>query len=143
MFEIPHINDLSDDIVENCWMGPDDFKSIRVDCLSTVKEIDTGKQPEGYFLRGLDQHTMKYKERRDEIGRQVYMAVFELQTYQWSTGVDATDLIARASSKYSEPAAIAAHMAAISDIFSAFKNTWTARNFPSIEVEPIQKVTCA
>ena len=143
-FEIPHINDMTDAEVEDCWFGPEDFRSIRVECMDTVKEVDAGKQQEGYFLRGLDQHTLRYKERRDEVGRQVYLAVFEIQTYQWATGVDASDLIAQASQKYSQAAVAAAHMAAISDLFSAFKNTWTERHIPTVELEPSHhKVTYA
>ena len=143
VFEIPHINDMSDEEIEDCWFGPAEFRSIRVECMDTVKEVDAGKQNEGYFLRGLDQHTLRYKERRDEIGHQVYLAVFEVQTYQWRTGIDASDLIAQASQKYSQPAVAAAHMAAISDLFSAFKNTWTERHIPTVELEPLHKVTYA
>ena len=86
----------------------------------------------------------KKTERRDEIGRQVYDAVFRLQDFQWASGADCTELIAKASMKYSEPSAVAAQMAAMSDLFSSFKGTWTQRHIPTIEARPTtSKITMA
>ena len=47
-----------------------------------------------------------------------------------------------ASSKFSEPAVVAAQVAAVSDMFSSFKDTWTQRNIPTFDDVPTEsKVT--
>jgi len=130
VYEIPHINDMSPEEIHDQWMTAEDLLNIRKSCIGTVKDMNNGEPPEGMFLRGLDQHTLKYKERKDEIDRQVYDAVFRIQEFQRMSGVDASDVMANLCTKYSEPSVIAAHTAAISDIFSSFKDTWSQRAIP-------------
>ena len=142
---IPHINDMTREQIVECWMQPEDFRSIRLECRAVVKAVDSGRPlPEGYFLRGLDQQTMEYRERSDGVVRRVYDAVFRVQQYQKELratkrqGRGITDLsllMARVAAQNSEPAVIAAQLAAMSDLFSSFKDTSTKRCFPTI-VEP-------
>lgn len=134
--EIPHINDLSQEEIESVWMNDGDFYDIRKECLGTVGEIGRERVPDGFLLRGLDQHTNRYKETKDFIGRQVYDAVFSVQEFERANGIDCSELMAQVSQKYSEPAVIAAQAAALSDIFSSFKDTWTHRSIPTIPDGP-------
>jgi hypothetical protein len=134
IFEIPHINDMSSQEIQDQWMSAEDLRNIRKDCIGTVKEMNDGEPPEGVFLRGLDQHTMKYKARKEEIDRQVYDAVFRIQEFQRLSGVDASEVMANLCTKYSEPSVVAAHTAAISDIFSSFRDTWSTRAIPDSAV---------
>ena len=153
VYDIKHINDFTDQEIQDCYMNPNELKAIRMECRVAVKEYDgKGKdgnkehvEKEGYYLRGLDQHTNKYRERKDDIAKQVYDAVFRIQDFAWNSGVDdCTDMIAKASMKYSEPSVIAAQMAAMSDLFSSFKGTWTQRHIPTIESKPTNcKITMA
>jgi hypothetical protein len=134
--EIPHINDLSPEEVRDCWMTEADLRSIRQECLGTVDDIGDAKITDGMLLRGLDQHTNRYKEARDFISRQVYDAVFSVQEFEIANGVDGSELMAQLSAKYSEPSVISAQSAALSDLFSSFKGTWTHRNIPTIPDGP-------
>lgn len=144
VFQIPHINDMSSEEKLDCWMTDKDLRDIRMQCIGTVREMN-GKEgenpPEGTFLRGLDQHSDKYKERKDQINKQIYDAVFRIQDFQRLSGKDASEVMAKLCNKYSEPSVVAAHMAAISDIFSLHKETWSTRAIPDANVfedKPIQ-----
>jgi hypothetical protein len=130
VFEIPHINDMTPEEIHDQWMTSEDLSNIRRGCIGTVRDINNGDPPEGTFLRGLDQHTLKYKERKEEIDRRVYDAVFRIQEFQRTSGVDATDVMANLCARYSEPSVVAAHTAAITDIFAAFHDTWSRRAIP-------------
>jgi len=140
VIEIPHINDLSPDEIFDCWMTPEEFRSIRKECLGAVAENDK-KMTDGMLLRGLDQHTNRYKEARDFISRQVYDAIFRVQEIEQANGVDCSELMAQLSAKYSAPSAIAAQSAALSDLFSCFKGTWSHRNIPTIPDGPPESGT--
>ena len=137
VFQIPHINDMSSQEIHDCWMTEKDLRDIRMQCIGTVREMN-GKEgenpPEGTFLRGLDQHSDKYKERKDEINRQIYDAVFRIQDFQRLSGKDASEAMAKLCTKYSEPSVVAAHMAAISDIFAMHRDTWSKRAIPDANV---------
>jgi hypothetical protein len=130
VFEVPHINDMTEQEIHDQWMTPEELRGIRQGCIGTVRDMNNGEPPEGTFLRGLDQHTMKYKARKEEIDRQVYDAVFRIQEFQRTSGIDATEIMANLCTKYSEPSVVAAHTAAISDIFSSFRDTWSRRAIP-------------
>jgi hypothetical protein len=139
VFPIPHINEMSEQEINDCWMSAEDLQAIRQSCIGTVREMNNnknnnGEPPEGIFLRGLDQHSDKYKQRKDEINNQVYDAVFRIQEFQRLSGKDASGVIAKLCAKYSEPSVIAAHTAAISDIFSAHKGLWSQRAIPDASV---------
>jgi hypothetical protein len=140
VLEIPHINDLSPEEIFDCWMTPEESQSIREECLGTVAENDK-KMTDGMLLRGLDQHTNRYKEARDFISRQVYDAIFSVQEFEQENGVDCSELMAQLSAKYSAPATIAAQSAAISDLFSSFKGTWSHRNIPTVPDGPPESGT--
>jgi hypothetical protein len=137
VFQIPHLNDMSDREIFDCWMTEQELYEIRKQCIGAVREMNGhGKDgpPEGVFLRGLDQHTDKYRERKDEINRQIYDAVARIQDFQRLSGKDATEVLAKLCHKYSEPSVVAAHMTAISDIFAMHKDTWSQRAIPDAHV---------
>lgn len=141
VLEIPHINDLSAEEVEAVWMHPDEFTRIRRECLGAVGDIGEDKVSDGFLLRGLDQHTNRYKQTRDFIGRQVYDAVLSVQEFERANGLDCSELMAKLSQKYSEPSVIAAQSAALSDLFSSFKGTWSHRSIPTIPDGPLRSGT--
>eukprot|EP00529_Nitzschia_sp_RCC80_P031193 CAMPEP_0113461640 /NCGR_PEP_ID=MMETSP0014_2-20120614/11653_1 /TAXON_ID=2857 /ORGANISM="Nitzschia sp." /LENGTH=363 /DNA_ID=CAMNT_0000353423 /DNA_START=370 /DNA_END=1458 /DNA_ORIENTATION=- /assembly_acc=CAM_ASM_000159 len=129
VFEIPHINDFPPEVVRDVYMSSSELTAIRRECIGTVKQMNdsdgnTEQYKEGQFLRGLDQHTLKYTERKKGIDRRVYEAVFRIQEFERKTGVDASEIMAKHCAINSEPSVAAAHIAAISDVFSSFKGTW-------------------
>ena len=135
--EIPHIRDLTQEEISSVWMNDEEFRSIRRECLGTVGDLGDAKVSDGFLLRGLDQHTCRYKNARDFIGRQVYDAVLSVQEFEKANGIDCSELMAQMSIKYSEPSVVAAQSAAISDIFSCFKDSWTHRSIPTIPDGPL------
>lgn len=61
VYEIPHLKNMSQEEIDDCWMTEEDFRVIREECRDVVKALDNGLKQEvseGYFLRGLDQQTM-------------------------------------------------------------------------------------
>jgi hypothetical protein len=135
--EIPHIGDLCEEEIRDVWMADEDFRSIQEECMGTVTMLGKGAVSNGFLLRGLDQHTLNYTESKDAIGRDLYTAVFRVQDFQRSTGVDAAELMAKICAKYSEPSVAAAQISAISDLFSCFKDTWSQRSIPTFTALPI------
>jgi len=70
-------------------MSDTEFRTIRQECLGTVAEVgDQKRVTDGMLLRGIDQHTHRYKEARDFIMRQVHDAVFSVQDYERAKNVD-------------------------------------------------------
>jgi hypothetical protein len=136
VFEIPHIKDLSTQEIRDVWMADEDFKSIRQECIGAVEIIGKGDVSDGFLLRGLDQHTLKYKTARETIGRKVTDVVLSIQEFERASGVDASELMAKMCFKYSEPAVAAAQITAISDLFSCFRNTWSQRTIPTVLADP-------
>jgi hypothetical protein len=139
VFDIPHIKDLSKQEILDVWMTNEDIRDIQTECIGAVSMVGKGSVSNGFLLRGLDQHTLKYKEERDVIKDQVYDAVFSIQEFQRVTGTDVSELICAMCEKRSEAAVVAAQIAAISDVFSSFKDTWSQRTIPVI-VQDAQKV---
>jgi hypothetical protein len=137
VMEIPHIFDLCEEEIRDVWMGDEDLRSIQEECMGAVQTIGKGAVSDGFLLRGLDQHTLNYTEARAAIGHDLYVAVFRIQDFQRSSGVDATDLMAKLCTKYSEPSVAAAQCTAISDLFSCFKNTWSQRTAPKFTAMPM------
>jgi hypothetical protein len=105
--------------------------------MGTVKMVGKGAVSNGFLLRGLDQHTLKYQESKDAIGRDMYIAVFRIQDFQRSSGVDAGELMAKMCAKHSERSVAAAQISAIADLFSCFKNTWSQRSIPTFTAMPL------
>ena len=148
MREITHINDMDDDIIHNTYLTSDDFASIRSECIDIVHELqdEYGEViiKEGYFLRGLDKRTYKYSEHRDQIHNELQDAVYQIQQLQKITGKDTTQLLADTCAKISQPSVVSAQMAAISDLFTSFQDTWMKRTIPTIHKTPAHgKVTLA
>ena len=145
--DIPHINDLPQDVIDDCYMSQDDLWSIHEDCRELMYQCGMNSsskdlRKEGYALRGLDKRTWKYCVKRDEIHDKVQDAVYRLQRIRRLTGKDTTQLMADTCIKLSHPAVISAQIAAISDIFTCYQDTWIQRNIPTIESVPVHgKVT--
>ena len=91
-------------------MSLDEIRSSRSKCRRMVEMMD--KMPsklKGIRVHGLDKHTSAHTARRAEIRRQVNNAVFELQAFQVTQGLDIADVMAEVCRKYSLDCVSKAH----------------------------------
>lgn len=139
--EIPNIGCYSREEVSACYFSSRELNNIQRECIDIVSQADENCRPgDGHWLRGLDQHTLKYKKTQDRFHRQVHEAVFQIQEFQQSSGVNTTEIMAELYAKYSAPSVAAAHMTAMSDLFSAFKGSYASREVPVIKDLPNETV---
>jgi hypothetical protein len=109
VFEIPHVDDLSNEEVENVWTSPRELKNIRNKAQDTASLIDNTPiffnfgDSTGVCIRGLDQNTLSYYSRRDVKLKLVYDTVFKLQRYHGVQGVDVHGMIGELCTKFSAP----------------------------------------
>ena len=131
---IPNIDDFSDKQIEESYYSHEELRAIRRECAEIVNHVNN----EGannteifFFLRGLDQHVTDYRRSQHARSKALYDALHRMQRYQQLSGKDGgSEKMAEVLRKISEPAVAAAQVAAISDIFSSFKGTWTNRSVP-------------
>ncbi|CAJ1949159.1 unnamed protein product [Cylindrotheca closterium] len=114
VYEIPHIDDLSDEEIDDVWMHPDDFKAIRRECQAIILIIEHDSDLiEGAELRGLEHHTSKQKKQAQAIQKLLYDTVERLQTYGDQSSTDVSDMLACMCQKISKrPEAFARQTAA-------------------------------
>ncbi len=118
--KIPHINDMTQEEIDDSYMSDDELRAIRHECKALVRMIDAGDEDLGdVCLRGLDQHTPEYSRLRKVTQEQVYDAIFGVQSYQVFKGVSAPELMAELCRKCSSPSVADAKMVGISDAMAA------------------------
>mmetsp|Transcript_38764 Transcript_38764/g.93702 ORF Transcript_38764/g.93702 Transcript_38764/m.93702 type:complete len:188 (-) Transcript_38764:90-653(-) len=129
---IPHVNDFSDRQLKDCYYGHEELRAIRRQCAEIVSEVNKGLASggDGLFLRGLDEHTIEYKRSHDVRSKNLYDALHRMQRYQKLTGRDVSEKLAELLRNISAPAVAAAQVAAISDVFSSYKGTWSSITVP-------------
>jgi hypothetical protein len=120
IFEIPSIDDMSEEGIDGVWMSREELRSIRNDCKVIIISIrDQTTELNDIDMRGLDQHTIEYTSTRKVIQQQVYDAVFEIQSFQTFQGVSVPEQIAEMSQKCSSSSVVAAHVTGVSDAVDA------------------------
>ena len=128
VYEIEHINDMSDDEIDSCYMSPEESKAIRLECRNLVEKLNS--DPYGMFLndqgfehipkrsiyRGLEKHCKKVASKTTAIQDEMYDIVFALQEMQFQhPDQDYTELIAKRCSKITKQARIDARISGIHD----------------------------
>mmetsp|Transcript_38765 Transcript_38765/g.93703 ORF Transcript_38765/g.93703 Transcript_38765/m.93703 type:complete len:185 (-) Transcript_38765:83-637(-) len=126
---IPHVNDFSDRQLKDCYYGHEELRKIRKQCEEILSHVNKGGAS-GLFLRGLDEHTIEYKRSQDVRSKNLYDALHRMQRYQKLTGKDVSENMSELLRNISAPAVAAAQVAAISDLFSSYKGTWSNRTVP-------------
>jgi hypothetical protein len=120
VFEIPHINDLSEEEVDGVWMSQNELNSVRRNAKCMVALMDKGDTlMEGLDVRGLDQNTPSYARRREAILKLVYQAVFRIQSYQNANGIKVPELMAELCQKVTSSSVAAAQKLAMLDAAAA------------------------
>ena len=115
VYEIPHINDMPESQIRDCYMSPEESKAIRMECRDLLSELDDEcnifMEEEGYrhlskldMYRGLEKHTKTQSRRIESLQDKVYDVVFALQQYGWGDddGDDMIDMSAIIAKKYKE-----------------------------------------
>jgi hypothetical protein len=121
VFEIPHIEDLSDDEIDNVWMSAEDGSKIRQQCQSIVVMMNNESENlKDVETRGLDQHALAYTEQCKAIKYLLYGAVDRIQTFQEERGVEVSHLIAELCQKISAVSVTAAQRTAACDAMAAY-----------------------
>jgi hypothetical protein len=130
VFDIPHINDMSQEEKADAYMSPEQLACIRREALSLIRQLDSEGGGEGAVLadpctRGLLQHTRAALARTMAGRYQLYDIVYEVQQWQWQQarrhGEDDPDLLARTirHSGITERGAEQARARAMSDMVEA------------------------
>ena len=113
IYEIQHINDMSESQIRDCYMSPEECKAIRLECRDLVSELEECNlfmEEDGYrhlpkleTYRGLEKHTKAQSKRIESIQEKVYDVVFALQQYGWGDdGDEMIDMSAIIAKKYKE-----------------------------------------
>jgi hypothetical protein len=84
--EIPHINDLPQDVIESVWMSEEELSVVRMNCASVIMNMDE-ELAAGVCFRGLEKHVPQYVENVAAVRRQIYDTIDAVQLFQLSTGV--------------------------------------------------------
>lgn len=119
VIEIPHINDLSDDEINDVWMSRKELTSIRRRAKSLIKLMDLGSvHMNGLHLRGLDQNTPTYTRKREAVQQLLHDTVHQIQYFRHNdedhhhyhyhrrAGYDDDDVSSSLSSSSSSPLAL-------------------------------------
>jgi hypothetical protein len=118
VFEIPHINNLSDDEVDNVWMSSDELKAVRRSCINVVERMNAGEK--GLCTRGLEQHNKKGLERTTKNKKTANDAVFGIQKFQQIKGVALPELLAELYIEGTKTSQLLARIAAMHDAEEAY-----------------------
>ncbi|CAJ1949161.1 unnamed protein product [Cylindrotheca closterium] len=116
--EIPHIDDLSDEEIEQVWMSPDDFKDIRRECQKIIMIIEHDSsllEGMGIELRGLEHHMVKQRKHIEGIQELLYDTVDRLMCFHDETSMDVGDMLAEMCQKISSRSEALARQIGIQD----------------------------
>jgi hypothetical protein len=107
VFEIPHINELSQEETDAVYMSHEEGRAIRRRCSRLCKALANGvkeAQIVGECVRGLEARLPQYAQhaqRSYAIRQQLYNTIYESQCFEDKTGLDMSDMIADTCQKCS------------------------------------------
>jgi len=141
VIHIPHIVDIPQEEIDQCWMNEEDHSFIRSRTLRLIQMMedeekqypisaDTNTMMVDNHLvcvRGLEEKTSPCVYERDELQRKLYTAVFSVQHQhrqqkEEQCVVDRQEAIRQASKKYSKTSNKLARLVGISDEANAFSS---------------------
>ena len=111
--DIPHINDLSTDEIENTWMSREEMRLVQMECLDTVALMNAGAttliEHNGLCERGLEKHTNAGLDKSQRVRCCAYEAVFGMQKFHGLKGFPLPNLMAELYNSSSAPSQTEAH----------------------------------
>ena len=119
--EIPHINDLSMQEIQDVWFSRAQLQYIKERCKGLVFLLEKGefKMDQLQWVRGLDQRTTIYLKKRNSIQEVMYKCVLGIQSIEkkkFGNTSEATSVkVAQLCAKYSSTFVAAARERGLSD----------------------------
>jgi hypothetical protein len=110
IFDILHLDDMTDEEVDSIWYDPEEYKEIKVSYQSTVMMMESGEPlpEEEHTSRGLEYRTQEGAWARHENKRDACNAVLDEQDRQWQDEADDHNMISRIYIEHSQRCAEAA-----------------------------------
>jgi hypothetical protein len=122
-----HLNDISDDEIDNVWYSRTELSEIKSDCRSTINSMVAGywheEEDTVYCSRGLERRTPDCQKLRQQTKVDAWDAVLDEQDRQWSAGVSDIESLAREYSACTSLSAKIAHLMAVSDERTVYGNS--------------------
>ncbi|KAL3941450.1 MAG: hypothetical protein SGBAC_004190 [Bacillariaceae sp.] len=117
VFEIPHLNDLSDDEINDMWIRREDFENIRRECKALIRILHRSHQSrlKDIELRGLEHHRPREKEEVERLLDMMYDTVDRVMRFSDDTSMDTSGLLAEMCMKISESSVAKARKTALQD----------------------------
>ena len=119
VYEIQHIDDITDEELNALYLSADERKAIQLDCLSIVHKVDNcdiGFDDTTHCVRGLEFQTAEYIKWRKGIQKQLYAVVFEAQAFNSQGIIRCTpELISELCQEYSSESVEAATIFGLCD----------------------------
>lgn len=118
VFNIPHLNEMSQDEINNQHLSQEELDNIRVDCRNLISAMESGGQipfDDEQDFRGLERKTRQASFATNTLRDEIYDAVYALQKIRQFAGVDPSDAIAKLSSQLSRASAESARLVAEQD----------------------------
>ena len=121
IFEIPHLNDLSHEEVNDVWMSPEEFAAIRRECkkLIMVMQHDS-RLVRGIELRGLENHMLSQQKGKEALQELLYETVDRLLSFHEETSMDVSDTMAEMCQQISSRCEASARQRGLQDEMVAF-----------------------
>ena len=117
VFDIPHLNDMTDEDVINIWYQAEDYNDIKASYQLVIVKMESGEFREDCHqtCRGLEYRTQEGAWARYENKRDAYNAVLDEQDRQWKVDKDDHDKISSIYLQHSQKCADAAVVRAALD----------------------------
>mmetsp|Transcript_22961 Transcript_22961/g.65061 ORF Transcript_22961/g.65061 Transcript_22961/m.65061 type:complete len:239 (+) Transcript_22961:132-848(+) len=113
VFEIPHLNDLSQEEIDSVWTGRHGLRTIRQRCIEIVDRIQSGER--GLYIRGLEHYVDPESSRSRETKRMRAELLRYVQELEDMKGTQLPELFASLYSKMSERSQLLAHRRGLKD----------------------------
>mmetsp|Transcript_8502 Transcript_8502/g.8348 ORF Transcript_8502/g.8348 Transcript_8502/m.8348 type:complete len:268 (-) Transcript_8502:58-861(-) len=124
--DIPHINDFTQEEIDECWMNEEDYHFIRSRSYKLIDMMEDGNRypisadtiivhKHLICIRGLEGNTSQKQNERGQRQKKIQTAVYHLQQQQKEDGVINPQAIRQVSKKYSKEPTKNARFVGISD----------------------------
>jgi hypothetical protein len=109
-FDIPHLNDMTDEDVANIWYEAEDYNEIKASYQLVIIKMEAAefREDEEQTCRGLEYRTQEGAWTRYENKRDAYNAVLDEQDRQWKVDKDDHQKISSIYRQHSQKCADAA-----------------------------------
>jgi len=110
IFPIPHLDNMSDDLIASIWYNSEEYSEVKSSYQMTIFRMEKGEfqEDDDHTSRGLEYRTQEGAWARYENKRDAYNAVLDEQDRQWKVDEDDFEEIGRVYLEHSTKCAIAA-----------------------------------